>query len=134
MKIERNSPTSDELARLYQEAGWIDNPDPEKMRKSVNSDSEWFVARDMNSNLMGIGRLITDYARYGFIIDVIVKDVYQNNGVGTFIMQAIIAECRRLDLDSVNLWPSEGKVSFYEGLGFYSLPASQPHMKLEQED
>ena len=134
MKIGRNPPSADELANMYQIAGWIDDPNPQKMLKSVNSGSEWFVARDVNSIILGIGRLITDYVRYGFILDVIVKEEHRNKGVATSIMHAVIAECRRLELDSVNLWPSEGKVSFYEGLGFYSLPASQPHMKLRQEN
>jgi GNAT superfamily N-acetyltransferase len=134
MKIERTPPSADELANMYQMAGWIDDPNPEEMLKSVNSGSEWFVARDVNSIILGIGRLITDYVRYGFIIDVIVKEEHRRKGVATSIMRAVIAECRRLDLDSVNLWPSEGKRSFYEGLGFYSLPATQPHMKLREED
>ena len=115
---------------MYQEAGWIENPDPAQMLKSVTSDSEWFVARDNNSNLLGIARLITDYARYGFIVDVIIKQAHQQQGIGTTLMNAVIAECRTLGLESVNLWPSEGKVPFYEGLDFYPLPASQPHMKL----
>ena len=130
IKIVREAPSAEELAYMYQDAEWIDNPDPDKMLRSVNSESEWFVARDDESNLLGIGRLITDYVRYAFIVDVIVKKEHRKKGVGKLIMYAVIAECRALDIDSVNLWPSEGKVAFYEGLGFYSLPYSQPHMKL----
>jgi N-acetylglutamate synthase-like GNAT family acetyltransferase len=92
------------------------------MYKSVNSDSQWFVARDEDSNLLGIGRLIKDHVRYAFIVDVIIKEEHRKKGIGTSIMNAIIAQCRALDIDSVNLWPSEGKVSFYEALGFYSTP------------
>ncbi|MEH6544777.1 MAG: GNAT family N-acetyltransferase [Porticoccaceae bacterium] len=131
MEIERKPPLADELANMYQDAGWIDKPDSEKMFKAINSESEWFVARDSDSNLLGIGRFITDYARYAFIVDVIIKEQHRGKGVGTAIMNKIIAECRMLGIDSVNLWPSEGKVSFYERLGFYALPSSQPHMKLK---
>ena len=130
MKIERKPPLANELALMYQDAGWIDDPDPNIMGKAVDSGSEWFVARDNDANLLGISRLITDYARYAFIVDVIIKKEHRKQGVGTALMNAIIAECRALGIDSVNLWPSEGKVSFYQSLGFYALPASQPHMKL----
>jgi GNAT superfamily N-acetyltransferase len=130
MKIERKPPLANELASMYQDAGWIDNPDPNIMGKSVDSGSEWFVARDNDSNLLGISRLITDYARYAFIVDVIIKKEHRKQGIGTALMNTVISECRTLGIDSVNLWPSEGKVAFYEGLGFYALPASQPHMKL----
>lgn len=134
MIIERKAPLANELAAMYQEAGWIESPDPEQMAKSVNTDSQWFVARDSELNLLGVSRFITDYVRYAFIVDVIIKQEHQGKGVGTALMNEIIAECRSLDIDSVNLWPSEGKVPFYERLGFYGLPSSQPHMKLGPAD
>jgi GNAT superfamily N-acetyltransferase len=128
--IERAPPTAEELAYMYQEAGWIKNPDPEKMAKSILTQSEWFVARDNKDNLLGIGRFITDYVRYAFIVDIIIKEEHRGKGVGKKIMNDVIDECKRLELESVNLWPSEGKVPFYERLGFYALPSTQPHMKL----
>jgi len=131
MKIERNPPTAEELAYMYQEAGWIKKPDPQQMEKSVLTQSEWFVARDSDKTLLGIGRVITDYVRYAFIVDIIIKEEYQGRGIGKQIMNDVIALCRSLGIDSVNLWPSEGKVPFYEGLGFYALPTTQPHMKLK---
>lgn len=131
MQIERKPPLADELAMLYQQAGWIENPCPEKMRRSVVTDSQWFVARDSDGALLGIARFITDYVRYAFIVDVIIKENQQRKGIGKALMNEVVAECRTLDIDSVNLWPSEGKIPFYESLGFYALPASQPHMKLK---
>jgi len=116
---------------MYRDAGWIDDPYTEKMNKAVESGSEWFVARDESTALLGIGRIITDYARYAFIVDVIVLEGRRGKGIGTAIMNGIIKECRELGIDSVNLWPSKGKVPFYEKLGFYALPSEQPHMKLK---
>ena len=97
-------PSVDELAKMYQDTGCIDNPDLEKILRSVNSGSEWFVARDNDSNLLGIVRLISDYVRYAFIVDVIIKVEHKKKGVGTSIMLAVISQCRALDIDSVNLW------------------------------
>jgi len=134
MRIDRNPPTANELAYMYQEAGWIEKPDKEQMEKSVITQSEWFVARDSDKKLLGIGRIITDYVRYAFIVDIIIKEEYQGQGLGKKIMNDIIAQCRLLGLESVNLWPSEGKVPFYESLGFYALPSTQPHMKLKCSD
>lgn len=131
MRIVRQAPTAIELGAMYQEAGWIDNPEFTQMQDSVISPSEWFVMRDNEQRFMGMGRLVTDYVRYGFIVDVIVKQTYQKQGIGKKIVDAIVDECRRLGLASVNLWPSEGNVKFYESRGFYALPSSQPHMKLK---
>jgi len=131
MNIVRNAPSAQELSDMYQRAGWIESPDTQQMERSVVAPSEWFVARDADGSVMGIGRVITDYVRYAFIVDVITKSEYQKQGIASQIMDEITAFCRELSLDSVNLWPSEGKVGFYEKLGFYPLPASQPHMKLK---
>lgn len=133
MNIVRKAPSADELSAMYQEAGWISNPDPKQMEDSVTAPSEWFVMRDDDDNFMGMGRLITDYVRYGFIVDVIVKEAHQSKGIGRQIVDEIVVECRRLALPSVNLWPSEGKVPFYESRGFFALPPSQPHMKLSDD-
>ncbi|WP_444944731.1 GNAT family N-acetyltransferase [Microbulbifer sp. ZKSA006] len=130
MNILKDPPTANELAAMYIEAGWIEEPSREKMIRAVNSASEWYVVRDTNNVAVGIGRFISDYVRYAFIVDVIVLESHQGKGIGAAIMKAIISDCRKLGIDSVNLWPSKGKVPFYEKLGFYCLPSDQPHMKL----
>lgn len=132
MKIQQQPPTDTELASLYIQAGWMETADSEKMLCAVQSDSVWYVARDDADTLLGIGRFITDYARYAFIVDVIVVESSRGKGIGTAIMKEIINGCRNLGIDSVNLWPSKGKVPFYERLGFYALSADQPHMKLKK--
>jgi GNAT superfamily N-acetyltransferase len=129
-KISRQHPTADELASMYLQAGWMDSPEHGKMSRAVESGSEWFVARDSGGKLIGLGRIITDYARYAFIVDMIVDEGHQGMGIGTAIMNKILGTCHELCIDSVNLWPSKGKISFYERFGFYSLPPDQPHMKL----
>ena len=130
LKIDRTPPTAQELAAMYMQAGWITEVDAKIMETAVGSGSEWFIARNEDGFLLGIGRLITDYARYAFIVDVIIDEAHQRQGIGTAIMTALINLCQELGVKSVNLWPSKGKVDFYKGLGFYSLPADQPHMKL----
>lgn len=129
MNIDRETPSAVELSLLYKDAGWIEDPAPEKMEKALDHDSLWFVARNSDGAILGAGRIITDYARYAFIVDVIVLEACQGEGIGTRLMDAILTECHDLNIDSVNLWPSKGKVPFYERFGFYALPPDQPHMK-----
>lgn len=132
VKIKNEPPSSKELEYLYLQAGFINEENPLKMDRLVESGSEWFSARTDNGELVGIGRLITDYTRYGFVVDVIIDEGCQRQGVGRSIMNKIIGKCRELDLDSVNLWPSKGKVTFYEMLGFEALGDDQPLMKLRR--
>jgi GNAT superfamily N-acetyltransferase len=132
VQISQQPPTSEELASLYLQAGWMKTVDPAKTTRAVESASEWFVARTEGGQLLGFGRFITDYARYAFVVDVIVDESQRGKGIGTALMNMIIDSCRELGIDSVNLWPSKGNVPFYERLGFYALPTEQPHMKLKQ--
>ena len=132
MEISREPPSATELAAMYINAGWMESPDRVKMTSAVNSASDWFVVRNESDDLIGLGRLISDYARYAFIVDVIVHDSYHGQGIGTKITTAILATCREYDIDSINLWPSKGKESFYKRFGFYSLPQDQPHMQLRK--
>jgi len=130
VNIHNEAPSAAELSRMYQEAGWIENPNLERMQKAIEYQSVWFVARNEEGALLGIGRIITDYIRYAFIVDVIVAQSFQGKGIGTSLMEAILSKCQSIGIDSINLWPSKGKVRFYERFGFYALPPDQPHMKL----
>lgn len=132
-KIERTAPSPAELAGLYTDAGWIDEPAEDRMAIAIENTSEWFVARDSNGALQGIGRMITDYSRYAFVVDVIVSKPLQGAGIGTKIMEEILSEWRKLDIDNIDLWPAPGKFSFYERFGFVALPVDQPHMKLRKQ-
>lgn len=125
-------PSATELARLYKDAGWLEAPALEGMQRVLNHPSEWVVGRNGEGRLLGMGRMLTDYARYAFLIDVIVERSYQGEGIGTAIVRALLAECESIGIDSVHLWPSKGLVPFYERLGFKALPAEQPHMKWEK--
>lgn len=129
--IENKPPLPQELEHLYLQAGFIEEKNAIKMVHIIESGTEWFSARTKNEELTGIGRLITDYARYGFVVDVIIEEKYQRQGIGSSIMRKIINKCHELDLDSVNLWPSKGKIDFYEKLGFKALDNDQPLMKLK---
>ncbi|WP_299585585.1 GNAT family N-acetyltransferase [uncultured Microbulbifer sp.] len=131
MNIIKEPPTPDELAAIYIEAGWLQDPFSDKMTKAVSSPSEWYVVRDLTHATLGIGRFITDYARCAFIVDVIVLKIHHHKGIGTAIISEIVSDCRKLGIDNINLWPSKGKLPFYEKLGFYSLPSDQPHMKFD---
>jgi len=133
LSISQDPPSPAELEHLYRQAEFIKNAEPGSMQAIVDSNSDWFTARSIDGELLGMGRLITDGARYGFIVDVIIEASQQRNGIGTLIMEAIIEHCCSLQLVSVNLWPSKGKKPFYEGLGFLPLGSDQPLMKFPPE-
>ena len=127
--ITAQPPTATELEALYRQARFPISLDGNKMSRALTANAEWFVARDTDNSVVGIGRLVTDGVRYGFVVDVIVEHSCQRQGIGTSIMEQIMFKCRALKLDSVHLWPSRGKVPFYQRFGFEPLSGERPHME-----
>lgn len=128
--ITKRAPRAAELTDLYLQAEFLAVAQADKMIRIVQSPSEWATVRDNTGNLLGIGRVITDYARYGFVVDVIVDQAQRRKGIGTIIMNKLIEQCIELGLDALHLWPTQGKAPFYQSFGFEILAGSQPHMKL----
>lgn len=131
--ITTTPPSAKTLGELYLQAGFIKGVlDQDKLLRAVQSQSTWYVARDSNNQVIGISRFISDYARYACIYDVIVDEQFQGMGIGTALMHKIIAKCIELNLDTIHLWPTKGKKSFYTQLGFFALTDEQPVMKLDK--
>lgn len=128
--ITDTAPSAAELTDLYLQAEFIAQAEPNKMTRIMQSSCQWTTVRSNAGSLLGIGRVITDYARYGFIVDVIIHQSHQRKGIGTIIMNAIIKQCMALELDALHLWPTKGKAPFYQHFGFEKLADDQPHMKL----
>lgn len=54
-------------------------------------------------------------------------------GLGTHLMQRVIQDLLAYDIDTIHLWPTKGRVGFYERLGFRALSGEQPVMKLDRD-
>jgi GNAT superfamily N-acetyltransferase len=55
---------------------------------------------------------------HGYITNFFVRPEYRNTGSGSRLLEAVLGECKRLDIDSVFLWPSERSRPLYERHGF----------------
>lgn len=55
---------------------------------------------------------------HGYITNFYIRSEYRNTGAGSRVLDAVLAECKRLDVDSVFLWPSERSRPLYERHGF----------------
>lgn len=55
---------------------------------------------------------------HGYITNFYVRPERRNSGAGSLLLQAALDECRRAEVDSVFLWPSERSRPLYERHGF----------------
>lgn len=58
------------------------------------------------------------HGELGYLTNAQITADYRNAGVGTQLLQAVVAWARGAGLEGLFLWPSERAVSFYERQGF----------------
>ena len=94
---------------------------PEQENQLVAKNSSIFCIARRNDEIIGVARLLTDYSRYAVLLDLIVRKVERNKGIGKSIVNQIKTYCceqgiRRLTIttDPRYKWLS----SYYQKLGF----------------
>jgi GNAT superfamily N-acetyltransferase len=119
-----NCLTAEALAGLRDLAGWS-HTEIEQARKALENTRFSVVAVD-KGQVVGMGRLIGDGAMIWYIQDVIVLPEYRRSGVGTVIVEKLMAYVRREAMPgtkvAVGLMSAKGKEPFYEKCGFYTRP------------
>jgi GNAT superfamily N-acetyltransferase len=130
---ERRVPTVAELRDLHESAAWDDLPDDDDA-----------VARGLAASLFGIvviragrtvaaARVVGDGALYFYVQDVVVLPAHQGRGLGTFLMEEVMAYLRATARPKafVALFAATGRGGFYRRYGFRTRPLDEPGMALE---
>ncbi len=107
----------EQLLTLFQQAPWAKGRTLEDAREMLRHTDLALCAWD-GDQLVGFGRVLTDFVYRATIWDVIVDKAYQSQGIGTEIVQRILHHPK---LKKVELfWLCTRRPGFYEKLGFSS--------------
>ena len=91
----------------------------------------WYaVSARRCGEIAGTGMVLGDGVLHALIVDVIVMPELRGQGIGTEIMNRLIARCREARILQVQLFSARGKRGFYERLGFVARPDDGPGMEL----
>jgi GNAT superfamily N-acetyltransferase len=124
-------PEPDAFVSLFATTGW----DPQD-RLTVAAAAEalgptWYaVSAYAGNRLVGTGRIIGDGVLHALLVDVMVDPAYRHRGIGSAIVERLVAECRRHLILDVQLFCAPGVKPFYERLGFAARPDDAPGMEL----
>lgn len=106
-----------QLVKLFQQAPWAKGRSHQDAKDMLRHTDIAICVWD-GDQLVGFGRVLTDYVYRATIWDVIVDKNYHNQGIGTEIVQRILNHPR---LKRVELfWLCTSRPAFYEKLGFSS--------------
>nr|WP_242466881.1 GNAT family N-acetyltransferase [Brevibacillus brevis] len=126
-KIEERIPSVLEHQVLWEAVGW-GNINTEMSRGSLNN-SLYGVVATVNEEPVGMGRIVGDGYMFFYIQDVAVRPSMQGLGLGTEILNYLLAYIKRRRNENgiafVGLFASEGKETFYEKFDFKN---HSPHM------
>lgn len=118
------TPTPDEYNYLTNSVGWGIR-DNKIVQEALNNTLYSLCVYDDN-NLIGYGRIIGDKTIFLYIQDIMVIPEYQNNHIGTGIMNNLLEQIKLYKKINPNirtyLGASKGKESFYEKFGFVARP------------
>ena len=111
------TPEVSHLVRLFHQAPWAKERSAEEAKTMLRHTDLTISAWD-GEQLVGFGRVLTDFVYRATIWDVIVDRAYHRQGIGTEIVRRILNHPR---LDHVELfWLCTRRPGFYEKLGFSS--------------
>jgi len=108
-----------ELHNIFKNEWWTKNRQLSEIRKLLDNSSVVIGLIDAKTGeLVGFARVISDSIYRAFIFDVIAKENYRNDGIGTILMNSILEHPLVRDVERVELYCPNRLVPYYEKFGF----------------
>lgn len=82
---------------------------------------------------IGLARVVTDYATYGYLADVFVVEGYRGHGLGKWLMECVMAHPALQGLRRFGLVTRDAQ-GLYQQFGFRELENPGRHMEIVRQD
>ena len=117
---------------LFETTGWNDayGATAEDLRMALHHSWCTVAAYDAGQ-LVGFGRVVSDGVLYGVIYDMIVRPSHQGQGIGTEILNRLLAKCQAAGLRDIQMFSAKGRAAFYRHHGFVERPPDAPGMRYQ---
>jgi GNAT superfamily N-acetyltransferase len=109
----------EELVDLFRDGWWTAQRDRDAVERLIaGSDVVVGLVDPSSDRLVGFARAITDGAFLAVVLDVIVAPAHRGTGLGSRLMDELLATPALSDVDSIELVCQPELVGFYERWGF----------------
>jgi ribosomal protein S18 acetylase RimI-like enzyme len=131
MNYTEKLPTSEQFFELFETTGWNTNYELNKDELYIALKNSWYhISVFEKDELIGFGRIICDGIVHALILDVIIQQEKQGEGIGKQIMDKLVAKCKKHKIRDIQLFSAKNKAGFYEKLGFEIRKENSPGMQL----
>lgn len=113
---------------LSERSYWAKGRSLETVQKSIEN-SLCFGIYDASGKQLGFARVITDYAIFGWLLDVFILEEYRGKGLGKQLMEVVINHPELKNLRRMGLGTDDAH-GLYQRFGFTGLSKPQNMMEL----
>lgn len=121
---QNNFPTEVELNKLYRSVGWFNYLTDAFTLTTLLRQSSFFVTVIDNEQLIGLVRVVTDNISIVYIQDLIVLPAYQNQGIGTQLLDIVMNEFQHIRQIVLLTDNEQLHKKFYEKSGFIDVSSN----------
>lgn len=125
-------PAKDKIWSMLKDCFWCKNIPIAVVEKFINHSLCFGIYHRNKNELVGFGRVITDYTTYAYICDIVIDPAHRRKGLATALVSAIVTHPELQGLKTWTLRTTENARKIYEACGFKI--ANQPESLLEIED
>jgi GNAT superfamily N-acetyltransferase len=117
--IVERLPTAEEYLGLLRAVGWADNNRPDRALAAI-AGARFGVVAVAGDYAVGIGMVLGDGVTIAYLKDIMVRPEWQGRGIGTRIVETLLAMIRGHGPDRmlVTLFTGQHLAEFYEKFGF----------------
>lgn len=129
IQINHQIPSVMDFYALFETTGWNQayQATPQDLQQALD-DSWYTVSAYDRDELVGFGRVLSDGVLYAMIYDLIVHPDFQNQGLGSQLLNRLLAACHQANIRAIQLFSAHGKAGFYERRGFVVRSPDAPGM------
>lgn len=127
MIFDENNLTVEQYLHLRQQVRW--KPLDQQQAQKALANSLYVLSAYHDDELVGMGRLVGDGAVICYIQDLIVVPNIQTHGIGSMIIERLIAYAASLGFPGttmmLDLMCAKGRETFYQKHGFIARPTDE---------
>jgi ribosomal protein S18 acetylase RimI-like enzyme len=120
LAVSPNRPDARAVAELLRGEYWTHDFSAELMERAHLGTPAWVVARARDGSVVGSARVVSDGARFGYLMDVIVRRDLRGVGLGQALTRLVLDHPEVRQVLRIRLRTRDAQ-PFYEPLGFKSL-------------
>lgn len=113
---------------LNERSYWAKGRSLETIRKSIEN-SLCFGVYDVSGKQLGFARVATDYAVFGWLMDVFILEEYRGQGLGKLLIEAVTGHSALKNIRRLGLGTADAH-GLYEQYGFTGLSKPENMMEL----